>query len=67
MIRWLAAMAAIGAVLFIVINGIKLSMGGIDSGAKEAAKKDITRTLIGLVLLLLTGVILAIIAPWIYK
>lgn len=65
-IKYFTFLAGLGWVLFIVINGILYSMGGIDSGWKDEAKKRITKTLIGLAILLLSWVILNAIAPWIY-
>ena len=66
MIKYFTFIASLWGVLFIVINGILYSMGGIDSGWKDEAKKRITKTLIGLAILLLSWVILNAIAPWIY-
>ncbi len=66
MIKYFTYIAALSAVLFIVINGILYSMSGIDTGLKDGAKKRIMKTLIGLIILLLAGVILNAIAPWIY-
>ena len=66
MIKYFTFIAGLWGVLFIVINGILYSMGGIDSGWKDEAKKRITKTLIGLAILLLSWVILNAIAPWIY-
>ena len=66
-IKWFTYIAAIGAVLFIVINGIMYSMSGIDQSMKDEAKKRITKTLLWLVVLLLSWVILNLVAPWIYK
>lgn len=65
-IRYFTYIVALSAVLFIVINGILYSMAGIDQGLKDWAKKRITQTLLGLVVLLLSGVILNAVAPWIY-
>ena len=65
-IKYFTFLAGLWGVLFIVINGILYSMGGIDSGWKDEAKKRIVKTLIGLTLLLLSWVILNAIAPWIY-
>ena len=50
-------------VLFIVINGIMYSIGGED---KSSIKDRIVKSVAGLILLLLSGVILNAIAPWIY-
>lgn len=66
-IRYFTFIAALAAVLYIVINGILYSMAGINDGLKGAAKDRIVKTLLGLILLLLSGVILNAIAPWIYK
>jgi len=66
-IKYFTFLAGLWGVLFIVINGILYSMGWIDSGWKDEAKKRITKTLIGLAILLLSWVILNAIAPWIYK
>lgn len=54
-------------VLYIVVNGILYSMWGIDPSMMDTAKKRIIWTLLGLVLLLLSGPLLTLIAPWIYK
>ncbi|MDP5038967.1 MAG: hypothetical protein NWP80_00800 [Candidatus Gracilibacteria bacterium] len=66
LLKFLTAMAVLIGVLYIVINGIMLSMGGMDSSAKENAKKNVTSAIIGLLFLLLGGYILKIIAPWVY-
>lgn len=66
-IKYFTAITAIAGVLFIVINGITLSMGGLDSEAQQKAKDHIVRTIWGLILLLFTGVILKAIAPWIFQ
>jgi len=39
----------------------------MDPGMKDEAKKRITATIIGLIILFMSGIILNIIAPWIYK
>lgn len=62
-IKWFTALTALAGVLFIVINGILLSMWS----DKAKIKERIVKTLTGLILLLLSGVILSIIAPWVYK
>jgi Type IV secretion system pilin len=67
MIKYATFIASLGAVLFIVVNGIMYSMSGMDSGLKESAKERIVKTLLGLVVLLLSWVILNAIAPWVYK
>lgn len=62
-IKWVTAIAALAWVLFIVINGIMLSTGS-ETGE---VKKRIVNGIIGLILVLLSGVILNMIAPWVYK
>lgn len=66
MIKYATFIASLGAVLFIVINGILYTMSGMDSGLKDTAKKRIVKTLLGLVVLLCSGLILNAIAPWVY-
>ncbi|NUJ97442.1 hypothetical protein HGA92_01490 [Candidatus Gracilibacteria bacterium] len=67
LIKYFTFFAGLGGVLYIVINGILLSMSGLEGSAKGEIKKRITQGLIGIILLLLSGVILNIVAPWIYK
>lgn len=67
MIKYFTFIASLAGVLFIVINGILYSMSGMDAGMKDEAKKRITKTLLGLIVLLLSGLILNMIAPWVYK
>ncbi len=62
MINWLAFIAMLWWVLYIIINGI-LYMAWDD---KEAIKKRIIKTLTWLILLLLSWVVLHLIAPWVY-
>jgi len=66
-IKYFTYIAALGGVLFIVINGILYSMWWAEPSMKDEAKKRIIWTLIWLVILLLSWVILNMIAPWIYK
>lgn len=66
-IKWFTYLAWLVGVLFIVYNGIMYSMGWADQALKDEAKKRIWWTLIWLVLLFLSGPLLQIIAPWIYK
>lgn len=54
-------------VLFIVINWILYSMWGADDSLKTEAKKKITKTIVWLIVLLLSWIILNLIAPWVYK
>lgn len=62
-IKWITAIAALSGVLFIVINGIMMSMWGDTS----EIKKRIIKWIVGLILVLLSWVILNMIAPWVYK
>jgi hypothetical protein len=66
MIKYFTFIAGIWGVLFLVVNGIMYSMGWMDAGMKDEAKKRIWKTLSGLVVLLLSWVILNLVAPWIY-
>jgi len=67
MIKYFTYIASLAAVLFIVINGLLYSMAWINDGLKTGAKERIMKTLMGLIILLLSGVILNAIAPWVYK
>lgn len=66
-IKYFTYIAALGWVLFIIINGILYSMWWADQWMKDEAKKRITATLTWLVLLFVSWIILNLIAPWIYK
>jgi len=66
-VKYITFIASLWAVLFIVINWIMYSMSWMDSWMKDAAKKRISKTLIWLILLLMSWVLLNMIAPWIYK
>jgi hypothetical protein len=66
-IKYFTYIASLGAVLFIVVNGILYSMWWAEPSLKDEAKKRITATLIWLVLLFLSWIVLNMIAPWIYK
>lgn len=67
MIKYFTYIALLASVLFIVINGILYSMAWVNDSLKTGAKDRIVKTLIGLVILLLSGVILNAVAPWVYK
>lgn len=67
MIKYTTFIVGLLAVLFIVINWILYSMSWIDQSAKDTAKKRITKTLIWIILLLMSWTILNVLAPWIYK
>lgn len=66
-IKYFTFIVSLVWVLFIVYNGILYSMWWADPSLKDDAKKRIIWTLIWLILLLLSGPILQLIAPWIYK
>ena len=66
-IKYFTYLASLAAVLFIVVNGILYSMAGMDASLKDGAKKRIIKMLLWLVVLMLSGVILNAVAPWIYK
>ncbi len=63
-IRWFTGLAALSGVLFIVINGILLSSSGWDG--KAEIKTRIEKGIKWMILLLLSGLILYMIAPWVY-
>lgn len=54
MIRYFTYITALACVLFIVVNGVLYSMAGINDSLKTSAKERITKTLIGLVILMLS-------------
>jgi len=66
-IKYFTYIAALGWVLFIILNGIMYSMGWAEPSLKDESKKRILWTLTWLILLFLSWVILNLIAPWIYK
>jgi lysylphosphatidylglycerol synthetase-like protein (DUF2156 family) len=66
-IKYFTYIASLVWVLFIVFNGIMYSMWWADQSLKDEAKKRIIWTLLWLTVLLLSGPILQLIAPWIYK
>ncbi len=67
MIKYATFIIGLLAVLFIVINWILYSMSWVDQSAKDTAKKRIMKTLIWIIILLMSWTILNILAPWIYK
>jgi len=67
MIKYFTYIASLAAVLFIVINGILYSMAGINDSLKSWAKERITKTLIWLIILMISWLILNAVAPWVYK
>jgi hypothetical protein len=59
-ITWLAW------VLYIIVNWIMLSMAWLNEKLKEDAKNNIQKTILWLILLLLSWLFLNFIAPWVY-
>lgn len=66
-IKYFTFIAGIAWVLFLVINWIMYSMGWMDAWMKDEAKKRISKTLVGLMVLFCSWIILNLVAPWIYK
>jgi len=67
MIKYFTFIAGIAWVLFLVINWVMYSMWWMDPGMKDEAKKRISKTLVGLMVLFCSWIILNLVAPWIYK
>jgi len=61
--RWGASMVGIVAVLIIILSGIQLSAAGGDPEAVNSAKKRILQSIAGIVILFLSGLILAVVNP----
>lgn len=61
--RWGASIIGVIAVLVIVISGIQISAAGGEQAAVTSAKTRITQSLIGIVVLFLSGIILYTINP----
>ncbi|MCD5380807.1 hypothetical protein LR004_02670 [Candidatus Gracilibacteria bacterium] len=67
LLKYFTFIAGLLAVLMLVIGGIMYSMGGADEGMKTKSKEFITKSLLGLVLLLVSGSFLYAVAPWVYQ
>jgi len=65
-IKFFVFIASLAWVLFIVLNWIMYSMAWLNDSFKTEAKDRITKTLIWVILLLMSWVILNILAPWVY-
>lgn len=65
-IKFFVFIASLSWVLFIVLNWIMYSMAWMNDSFKTEAKDRITKTLIWIILLLMSWVILNILAPWVY-
>ena len=62
--KWGAGIVGVIAVLVIILSGIQMMMsGGEDASGVEEAKKRIYRSVAGLILLFLSGVLLYVINP----
>lgn len=66
-IKYTLFISSLAWVLFIVINWILYSMAWMNDSLKTESKDRITKTLIWIVLLLMSWTILHILAPWVYK
>lgn len=60
---WAASIVGLIAVAVIVVSGIQISVSGGDSGALTSAKERIVRSLLGVAVLFLSGLILYTINP----
>jgi len=65
--KYFAFLTILIAVLLIVVNGIYYSMSWLDEWMKTKSKERIVKTIQWIVLLLLSGIILKILFPWIFK
>lgn len=63
MYKWGVGIVGIIAVLVITISGIQISVAGGESGTIDEAKKRITKSLVGIAVLLLSSLILYTINP----
>lgn len=61
--RWAAGVVGIIAVLVIIISGVQIALGGGDTEAVSSAKGRIVKSLVGLAVLFLSGLILNTINP----
>ncbi len=66
-IKYLTFIASLAWVLFIVVNWILYSMSWMEDSMKTDAKNRIMKTLMWIIVLLLSWVILHLIAPWVYR
>ena len=67
LLKYFTFIAGLLAVLMIVVGWIMYSMWGADESMKTKSKEFITKSLLGLILLLMSGTILYAVAPWVYK
>ncbi len=66
-IKYFTFIAGLLWILFIVYSGILYSMWWADEALKTTAKERIVKTIIGLIILLMSWYILQLLAPWVYK
>ncbi len=62
LLTWLFAFAGIAALFFIIFAGIKFITSGGDAKQVESARKTLTYAIIGLVVILLSGLILNLVS-----
>ncbi len=67
LLKYFTFIAWLLAVLMLVVGWIMYSMWGADEWMKTKSKEFITKSLLGLILLLMSGTILYAVAPWVYK
>ncbi len=67
LLKYFTFIAGLLAVLMLVVGWIMYSMWGADESMKTKSKEFITKSLLGLILLLMSGTILYAVAPWVYK
>lgn len=61
--KWAASMVGVIAVVVIIISGLQISIGGGDTAGIDKAKTRIIKSLVGIAVLFLSGVILYTINP----
>lgn len=66
-IKWFTFITLLMWVLFLIVYGILYSMSWVDQTSKEEVKKRIKQWAFWVILLLLSGVILNTLFPWIYQ
>jgi len=65
-VKYITYLWGLFGVLMIVVGWIMYAMSWADENLKSTAKTRIKKTLLWLIVLLLGGVILNLIAPWVY-
>jgi len=67
LLKYFTFIAGLLAVLMLVVGWIMYSMWWADESMKTKSKEFIIKSLLGLILLLMSGTILYAVAPWVYK